>query len=870
MNNNYFLNKLAGWRKQAAMTAVNDLDIEKAFADQASGFVENKLEPLMKPPYHIGFEVVRKNDENTRLIGIFAFKVDDHLLFAPVFFLNGEIKGPLLYRCDTKTFVPATKEWATYLISSLEKEEGHGQAISQRNDSAPLVQMQRINFRPSNAVKSASVKSPINKPSCTCAPVPRPEGNCKVVISVQPDYSSVATWNNRLPGNTSLLKMGAADDGTIRCEFGDEKFMLSAADGGNFMQDSFAKSGALIRTPNGVRLHLGDVEKQRVKTAFFENIPDLVSEWADDMLVKVAASANTGLIREFLNEPDFGKPAAEALVKAAADPEFAEALAECYPTPQHLFPTEYTTTKSASTKEAGALVIKLEVPEDNNIKKEYFRDGFYILDSRPMDTLSAVVEKSPSDITSVSEAGMYSLLKDDGKFESDVFVAPFGDPSMGADTLTLKVERYNDCPSKYVIVKNGKMSLRDGNLMGVQTQSACSYPGLQERVSKHKTYVMFVKNVAYGMISIHNVTDADGVQYADVDLSYSPHSCGRRVTFWLHNGGLSDVRRRWVINPEVMVSNIQRGVIGRDARFIEVNTVADSEYESKATIFERGSGCLYVEPLEDIGDISHMDDFIFSSWKMPKVEITKEVIAEKSAGYRFSDGKQFSPALNRCESLVKLARDMGIHADKAYELMNKVEENGSVKFYLAPMEKVAMRLRVVDRPNFDDEFDSEFGMPMNREKEYKLRVQGEQMFEPPSAIGDMLNPTTVSGLPNITVVTTKTEDLRALADTYKLPHVFEHSVVGTLADTFDALMLLDKYVGRIEDAVDALYRTLFLLYWRPGDFEKAYGADDMPNLEAETVANADGLGAMLLRLLKKTEAYRKGVTARGKGDQGQR
>ena len=90
METNYFMEKIAVWRKKAAMTAVNDLDVEKAFADQASGFVENKLEPLMKAPYNIGFEVVRKNDDNTRLIGIFAFKVDDHLLFAPVFFLNGD------------------------------------------------------------------------------------------------------------------------------------------------------------------------------------------------------------------------------------------------------------------------------------------------------------------------------------------------------------------------------------------------------------------------------------------------------------------------------------------------------------------------------------------------------------------------------------------------------------------------------------------------------------------------------------------------------------------------------------------------------------------------------------------------------------
>ena len=60
--------------KSAAMTATNDDDIEKAFADQASGFIENKLGALMKDDNRIGFEIVKKNDDNTRMVGVFAFK----------------------------------------------------------------------------------------------------------------------------------------------------------------------------------------------------------------------------------------------------------------------------------------------------------------------------------------------------------------------------------------------------------------------------------------------------------------------------------------------------------------------------------------------------------------------------------------------------------------------------------------------------------------------------------------------------------------------------------------------------------------------------------------------------------------------------
>jgi hypothetical protein len=76
------------WReKVAAMTEIDDIDIEKTFSDIASGFVANKVGDLMKDQHRIGFEIVKKNEDNTRMIGVFAFKVDRELLFAPVFFL---------------------------------------------------------------------------------------------------------------------------------------------------------------------------------------------------------------------------------------------------------------------------------------------------------------------------------------------------------------------------------------------------------------------------------------------------------------------------------------------------------------------------------------------------------------------------------------------------------------------------------------------------------------------------------------------------------------------------------------------------------------------------------------------------------------
>lgn len=149
------------WKKYAAQT-YSDQDVEKAFLDQAYMFVQNKASPLMKPPHRLGFEIVFKNDANSRMVGIFAFRVGDELIYAPAFFINGSIKGTdLLYRHKNKAFVPMTNEWATYLIGLQENKMGSG--ISKEDSqisSGGGIEMDKITHPPAySGSKSASYKS---------------------------------------------------------------------------------------------------------------------------------------------------------------------------------------------------------------------------------------------------------------------------------------------------------------------------------------------------------------------------------------------------------------------------------------------------------------------------------------------------------------------------------------------------------------------------------------------------------------------------------------------------------------------------------------------------------------------------------------
>jgi len=99
----------------------------------------------MKAPYRVGFEIVHHNDDNTRLVGIFVFRVNKDLYFAPVFFINGNIKGTdLFYRHSTKSFVPLNERWLEYLISRSETSEGHGVPISERTNTRRQLNLQAV------------------------------------------------------------------------------------------------------------------------------------------------------------------------------------------------------------------------------------------------------------------------------------------------------------------------------------------------------------------------------------------------------------------------------------------------------------------------------------------------------------------------------------------------------------------------------------------------------------------------------------------------------------------------------------------------------------------------------------------------------
>ena len=99
------------------------------------------------------------------------------------------------------------------------------------------------------------------------------------------------------------------------------------------------------------------------------------------------------------------------------------------------------------------------------------------------------------------------------------------------------------------------------------------------------------------------------------------------------------------------------------------------------------------------------------------------------------------------------------------------------------------------------------------------------------------------------------EQLAEMAAKYDLPHIFDHGAMSSLAEnSFNTLDQVRQYIPDLEQGLDRCYRILFLLRYRPADFEEAYGRDELLEMEGEMSQLAQLSGANLLRLLKRFDS----------------
>ena len=99
-----------------APESANQRQFEDDFGSLAYQFVEDRAPALV--PYMLGFEVVDRNEDGSKAVGIFGYKVDDDFYYIPCFFLNNQVRGvDMILNKKTNQFIPLTEKWIDYIVN---------------------------------------------------------------------------------------------------------------------------------------------------------------------------------------------------------------------------------------------------------------------------------------------------------------------------------------------------------------------------------------------------------------------------------------------------------------------------------------------------------------------------------------------------------------------------------------------------------------------------------------------------------------------------------------------------------------------------------------------------------------------------------
>lgn len=103
-------------RKKPLSKFAADDQIEGAFFQLAYDRLQDTLKNLI--PYLVGFEIVKKTQDNTKALGVFGFRSKNgQILFVPAFFVNGKVKNlDLLYSKNNEQFYPLNEDFAEMFI----------------------------------------------------------------------------------------------------------------------------------------------------------------------------------------------------------------------------------------------------------------------------------------------------------------------------------------------------------------------------------------------------------------------------------------------------------------------------------------------------------------------------------------------------------------------------------------------------------------------------------------------------------------------------------------------------------------------------------------------------------------------------------
>lgn len=798
--------------KKAASSALKETDAEIAFYRASSTVMEDKASPFFTNDYYLGFEIVKTNDAFTKMVGIYVFRVNKHILYAPVFYVNGQVKGTeFLYNVDEKKFVYLNPDWCNYFIG-LYEESGDGTAVdmSIANQGKQDIEMMRIAtplYKTSSLKKFASELnlSDTDQDDFSSFTSMYDSVFKTFVESKDVDYSplhkflksaGIDAWNKLAEALKSDKEF--ANNVVGLCDESDY-IPMDVLEEARALQ--VKKASEASKPKNLLVLHKGIFNKNAVKTAaeqitkgysfednrdedqlnmIYDADPDQnwagISTNAPSVYDILTTDGSTVRCVAIVGNSDYGKTPA---LLVSIDPE-RKGIIQYYDinSPEELYNQEDENVKAPGVHDpvVGNFRNILAIEEKDSDKRE--------------EDLTKVLKEKP-------EVGkIYGIWDPEYSYISDeaFYVGEVKDNADDPKGYTVKV---------YPIQGYDKFKPWEALVQGtdeiIQVNPSAQYPMYDLKVFQPSMRWIELPtetiDLAKKMKAEFKINDAFSFKKKDyrIDIIQAEWVPGNWANLYA--------------NTLVKHSSVGHGY---------VNYNGDGSYNLNIAGFKFANVNIMGAMALLMGNVN---------------------ISEETADY-----------------IIKHANDSQKRGED-YKFLFK---------------KFADRIILNPDPDFFEGFDSDLNIPYEI-PETRALMTDETSYAPPAPrYGDMMAPTLMDAASNTEGVSredpsdflqTATPNMLAeFAQRSGQRSVFEHGIVSVLSQVSDAQMYINDFLPSLRDGMDKLARLLFLIIISPQNFVKYYGSDDIKGLENSVLACFRQLSELTLDLIQKTSGISTNTT----------
>jgi hypothetical protein len=772
------INKCARTRlKAAAPGGSQEQPFEQAFASIASAYINEKAPSLLD--YQVGFQLLDRNEEDTKAVGIFGFKVGHQWLYAPVFFLNGDLKGhELLYIKNQDIFIPLKENQLNYILNKKPNVLG---SPTDRNMRAIGVQQPNLTQLSRSPSKYAS---------------------------------AYPTWlNDAMP---AIAYAATTHPGK------DEKYK-DLIDLPTFLK----KEGkAVVRS-----LVLGFQENPKLSQAF-QNFHDLsiidealkeaeanaiAAESQSVLKVKIAHQVDTPITDEksvLSKLGEVGKPLDKGITYAGQ---------------RKLQIFTYDSVMEHGTN--------LEDLNDKE-RSKLLKDKVVIRDDRDdNDVVTAYEVQSTVRLQNPSESGLYDVLVKPDKFEKClVIIGPYCERGTRSYATLVKVEKDNGGHSwlnthpgniwvghqykreDYIDWWNG---LKDAEnlsadkdsvqiIVGIKANGTVPFSVRRESVSgDRKVYDVWYKSYANNSRPAHlPPIDRGATDYLQ------PRFDGERLILSGKIGGTLRATGEDVVVP-------------KDFKVITLTQDKDKDDEDNDGLGFDTHG----EPVP-IELANQLDIDLMLGTKTASVKIYHTGMEVEIAGRR----------MQKLAALIHLVRDWKLREKTARMLLERAHKEKVARFRVKKADQYYDHQRSgPSAPNFPEAptgYDplTAGRYPTNNLGEWNINVADASGIKTDPYIYNPLSPSKSMGVGGSMGNQTPSPDHHAQQAALDAAgtgqkEIFDMSMIGSLLKAVRDDSMVDRYMGDLQKGLDRLGRILFLFYWHNEKFADRYGKDEMVELE---------------------------------------